>query len=77
LRKEDGLLSSIMFNNWKSGVLVDKESKFKTLAVVVLGSELVLATTGAYAFSQSHVRIYLACKILILRYSHQPILELQ
>lgn len=47
MRKEDGLLSSIMFNNWKNGVLVDKESKFKTLAGVVLGAEVALSIAGA------------------------------
>lgn len=55
MRKEDGLLSSVMFNNWKNGVLVDKESKFKTLAGVVMGAELVFSLAGAYVFSQSFV----------------------
>jgi len=45
-----------MFNNWKNGVLVDKESRFKTLAGLVLGSELVLSVSGAYVFSHSYVR---------------------
>lgn len=56
MRKEDGLVSSVMFNNWKNGVLVDKESRFKTLAGLVLGAELVVSLSGAYLFSQSLVR---------------------
>lgn len=53
MRKEDGLVSSVMFNNWKNGVLVDKESKYKTIAGLVLGAELVLSLSGAYLFTQS------------------------
>lgn len=56
MRKEDGLVSSVMFNNWKNGVLVDKESKYKTLAGLVLGAELMFALSGAYLFSHSFVR---------------------
>jgi hypothetical protein len=46
-----------MFNNWKNGVLVDKESKYKTLAGVVLGAQVVLALAGAYIFSHSFVSL--------------------
>lgn len=55
LRKEDGLLASVMFNNWKNGVLVDKESKFKTHAGLILGAEVLLALSGSYIFSHSFV----------------------
>jgi hypothetical protein len=46
-----------MFNNWKNGVLVDKESRFKTLACLVLGAELVLSISGAFVFSHSFVSL--------------------
>lgn len=58
MRKEDGLVSSVMFNNWKNGVLVDKESKYKTVAGLVLGAELALSLSGAYLFALSEVRRY-------------------
>jgi hypothetical protein len=46
-----------MFNNWKSGVLVDKESKFKSLACLIMGAEVVFALAGAYIFSHSFVSL--------------------
>lgn len=39
-------------SNWKSGVLVDKENKFRNLAVLLMSAELLLATAGTFAFSQ-------------------------
>lgn len=53
-----------MFNNWKNGVLVDKESRFKTIAGLVLGSQLVLALSGAYMFSHSFTSQYLSVSTL-------------
>jgi hypothetical protein len=53
-----------MFNNWKSGVLVDKESKFKSLACLIMGAEVVFALAGAYIFSHSFVSSFTAASIV-------------
>jgi hypothetical protein len=37
-----------MLNNWKNGVLIDKERKFKALAAAVLGGEIICATAAVY-----------------------------
>jgi hypothetical protein len=37
-----------MLNNWKNGVLIDKERKFKALAATVLGGEIICSTAAVY-----------------------------
>jgi hypothetical protein len=51
LRKEDDIVSQLMLSSWKSGVLVDKENKYRNLAILVITSELVFSVAGTFAFS--------------------------
>jgi hypothetical protein len=44
-----------MLSSWKNGVLVDKENKYRNLALVLVSSELVLSLAGTFTFSQQPV----------------------
>lgn len=53
LRKSNGtgLLSHMAFNSWKNGILVNKNNKSRNLAVLLIGSELLMALMGTVFFS--------------------------
>lgn len=55
LRKEPTLLSALFLDNWKNGVLVNKEHKSKNLAKFTIAAELVLALVGTLMLSQTFV----------------------
>lgn len=58
MRKEHTLMSALMLNNWKNGVLVNKEHKSKNLAVITIAAELLLALVGTLILSQNFVRFH-------------------
>jgi hypothetical protein len=51
-------MSALFLNNWKNGVLVNKEHKSKNLAKVAIAAELVLALVGTLVLSQTFVSFY-------------------
>jgi hypothetical protein len=52
-------MSELVLKNWKNGVLVNKEHKFRKLAKLTVVSELILALLGSVALSQVVVSFHL------------------
>jgi hypothetical protein len=51
-------MSSLMLNNWKNGVLINKEHKYKSLAKLTIAAELILALVGTLVLSQNFVSFH-------------------
>ena len=52
-------MSALMLNNWKNGVLVNKEHKLRKLAMLTITAELILALVGTLVLSHTLVRLHL------------------